>query len=104
MEKIGYTHHNPVLRGLAAEPSQWPLSSSRHFATGEIGVVEIEQWTATRREHSLISDENRCPTSRFSEMWAPPISATTIRCAEISFGRVRRAHSSLASVRSPLTT
>jgi len=66
MEKIGYMHHNPVQRGLAAEPSRWPWSSFRHFATGEIGVVEIEsQWTATRRERSLVSNQSGCPTSRF---------------------------------------
>ena len=55
MEKIGYMHHNPVQRGLVADSSQWPWSSFRHFATGEIGVVEIEsQWTATLRERSSV--------------------------------------------------
>jgi putative transposase len=51
VEKIRYIHRNPVHRGLAAKPEDWPWSSFRHYATGEVGVVEIEsQWTARRRE------------------------------------------------------
>jgi hypothetical protein len=69
MEKIGYMHHNPVHRGLAAEPSQWPWSSFRHFATGEIGGVEIEsQWTATRRERSWLPTKTGALHLAF-EMW-----------------------------------
>ncbi len=51
IEKLRYMHRNPVKRGLVAKPEDWPWSSFRHYATGEIGMVEIEsQWTATRRE------------------------------------------------------
>jgi putative transposase len=51
VEKLRYMHRNPVKRGIAAEPADWPWSSFRHYATGEIGVVEIEsEWTARRRE------------------------------------------------------
>jgi putative transposase len=51
VEKIRYIHRNPVHRGLVARPEDWPWSSFRHYATGEVGVVEIEsQWTARRRE------------------------------------------------------
>ncbi len=51
VEKLRYMHRNPVKRGLVAKPEQWQWSSFRHYATGEIGVVEIEsQWTAARRE------------------------------------------------------
>ena len=44
-------HRNPVKRGLVEAPEQWQWSSFRHYATGEIGMVEIESfWTAGRRE------------------------------------------------------
>ncbi len=50
-EKLGYMHRNPVKRGLVSEPAGWTWSSFRHYATGEIGTVEIEsEWTAWRRE------------------------------------------------------
>jgi putative transposase len=51
VEKLRYMHRNPVKRGLAPEPAVWRWSSFRHYATGEISVVEIEsEWTALRRE------------------------------------------------------
>jgi putative transposase len=51
VEKLRYLHRNPVARGLAAKPEDWPWSSFRHYATGLEGVVEIEsEWTAMRRE------------------------------------------------------
>jgi len=50
VEKLRYIHRNPVKRGLCAEPSDWPWSSYRHYATVEIAGVEIEsEWTAIRR-------------------------------------------------------
>ncbi len=50
VEKLRYIHRNPVKRGLCARPEDWPWSSFRHYATGEVGVVEIEsEWTARRR-------------------------------------------------------
>ena len=42
VEKLNYIHRNPVERGLAAKPEDWPWSSFRHYATGEKGRVEIE--------------------------------------------------------------
>jgi putative transposase len=49
-EKLAYMHHNPVARGLCAEPGEWQWSSFRHYATGERGVIEIESgWTARGR-------------------------------------------------------
>jgi putative transposase len=52
-EKLRYVHRNPVKRGLVAKPEDWDWSSFRHYATGEIGLVEIEsQWTARRRERA----------------------------------------------------
>jgi hypothetical protein len=56
VEKLRYMHRNPVLRGLAAKPEDWPWSSFRHYATGVPGTVEIEsEWTARRR-----TDVDRC--------------------------------------------
>ena len=55
VEKLRYTHRNPVKRGLVARPEDWLWSSFRHYATGEIGVVAIEsQWTARLRERAGI--------------------------------------------------
>jgi hypothetical protein len=35
------------------KPADWPWSSFRHYATGEMGAVEIEsQWTARARERA----------------------------------------------------
>ena len=51
VEKLRYMHRNPVKRGLVEKPEQWAWSSFRHYATGEIGIVEIESaWTSARRE------------------------------------------------------
>jgi putative transposase len=50
-EKLTYMHQNPVARGLVAHPKDWLWSSVRHYATGEMGTVEIEsEWTARKRE------------------------------------------------------
>ena len=54
VEKLKYMHRNPVKRGLVEKPEDWPWSSFRHYATGHIGVVEIEsEWTAFRRGNQL---------------------------------------------------
>jgi len=51
VEKLKYMHRNPVKRGLVEKPEDWPWSSFRHYATGEIGTVEIESfWTGARRD------------------------------------------------------
>ncbi len=63
---IRYIHRNPVKRGLVEKPEDWAWSSFRHYATGEMGVLEIEsQWTAARRG-------NRLPEGAF-----PPILTRT---------------------------
>jgi putative transposase len=50
VDKLRYMHRNPVKRGLVDKPEDWKWSSFRHYATSEIGPVEIEsQWTADRR-------------------------------------------------------
>ena len=54
VEKLRYMHRNPVVRGLVAKPEDWAWSSFRHYATGEVGAVEIEsQWRAMRRGNRL---------------------------------------------------
>jgi len=42
VEKLRYMHRNPVKHGLVEKPEDWSWSSFRHYATGEIGAVEIE--------------------------------------------------------------
>jgi putative transposase len=50
VEKLRYIHRNPVKRGLVIRPHDWIWSSYRHYANGEVEVVEIEsQWTARKR-------------------------------------------------------
>ncbi len=54
VEKLRYMHRNPVKAGLVKRPEDWPWSSFRHYATGEVGVVEIEShWTTSRRGNQL---------------------------------------------------
>lgn len=51
VEKLRYIHRNPVARGLVSKPEDWEWSSFRHWATGEVGTVEVEShWTWDRRE------------------------------------------------------
>jgi len=51
VEKLRYTHRNPVTRGLVERPEDWEWSSFRHYLNGEEGKVEIEShWTAKKRE------------------------------------------------------
>ncbi len=58
VEKLRYMHRNPVKRGLVGEPSEWLWSTFIHWATGEVGTVEIEsQWTATRRECGIMETQ-----------------------------------------------
>jgi hypothetical protein len=38
-------HRNSVVRGLAASPGDWPLSSYRSYAYGEAGLLRINDWT-----------------------------------------------------------
>jgi putative transposase len=53
VEKIRYIHRNPVTRGLVTHPEEYRWSSFNHYATGEVGTVEIEsEWTARRRERA----------------------------------------------------
>ena len=73
MEKLRYIHRNPVKRRLVERPEDWRWSSFRHYASGEIGVVEIEsQWTARIRERIGIFVTLQGPAAekpRPSETW-----------------------------------
>jgi hypothetical protein len=40
--KITYMHWNPVKRGLVEEPEQWRWSSYLSYASGEVGLVRID--------------------------------------------------------------
>ena len=42
VEKLKYIHRTPVHRGLVERPEDWPWSSYRHYALGEVGTVQIE--------------------------------------------------------------
>jgi len=60
VEKLRYIHRNPVKRGLIERPEDWSWSSFRHYASGDLGPVEIEShWTARKRELAGVS-----PTAR----------------------------------------
>jgi hypothetical protein len=53
-EKLRYIHRNPVVRGLAANPEDWPRSSFRHYQSSLRGTIEIEsEWTARERGWQL---------------------------------------------------
>jgi len=41
-EKLQYMHANPVERGLAEHPKDWPWSSFSYYAKGEAGLVPID--------------------------------------------------------------
>jgi hypothetical protein len=51
VEKLRYTHRNPVRAGLGERPEDWEWSNFRHYATGAAGRVEIESaWPVRKRE------------------------------------------------------
>ncbi len=61
VEKLRYMHRNPVKRGLVKKVEQWRWSSFLHYATGKIGIVEIESfWTGARRD-GLIDPRSENP-------------------------------------------
>ena len=48
VEKLRYIHRNPVRRGLVEKPEQWPWSSFRAYAYGEVGPVRVNDWTVLK--------------------------------------------------------
>src|SRR5271166_4681353 len=53
VEKLNYIHRNPVHRGLVDKPEDWPWSSFRHYATGEVGTVQIESPVSAWKRRQL---------------------------------------------------
>jgi putative transposase len=54
VEKLRYIHRNPVERGLAQRPHDWPWSSFHHYLTSAPHRLEIEsEWTWSKRERRL---------------------------------------------------
>jgi putative transposase len=65
VEKLRYIHRNPVVRGLVPKPEDYRWSSFTHYATGQIGAVEIEsEWAARRRGSVLPTPWIVAPTLR----------------------------------------
>jgi putative transposase len=73
VEKLSYMHRNPVKRGLVEKPEDWQWSSFRHYATGELGTVEIEsEWTARRRGNRL-PEHLRYPEKGDGDLCSPTL-------------------------------
>jgi len=53
VEKLKYIHRNPVHRGLVERPEHWPWSSYRHYATGEVGTVQIDSPVAAWKRRQV---------------------------------------------------
>ncbi|HEY4931142.1 MAG TPA: transposase [Terriglobales bacterium] len=53
VEKLKYIHRNPVHRGLVARAEDWPWSSYRHYALGEVGTVQIESPVAAWKRRQV---------------------------------------------------
>ncbi len=53
VEKLKYIHRNPVHRGLVEKPEDWPWSSYRHCALGELGTVQIESPVAAWKRRQV---------------------------------------------------
>jgi len=45
VEKLRYMHRNPVVRGLVQRPEDWLWSSFRAYASGEVGLVRVNDWS-----------------------------------------------------------
>ncbi len=53
VEKLKYIHRNPVHRGLVERPEDWPWSSYRRYALGEVGTVQIESPVAAWKRRQI---------------------------------------------------
>jgi hypothetical protein len=52
-EIIRYIHRNPAARGLVSQPGEYRWSSYCQYATGALGVVQIEsEYLATMRNRA----------------------------------------------------
>jgi putative transposase len=53
VEKLKYIHRNPVHRGLVEKPEDWPWSSYRHYAMGELRTIQIESPVAAWKRRQI---------------------------------------------------
>jgi putative transposase len=53
VEKLKYIHRNPVHRGLVSRPEEWLWSSYSHYASGEVGTVQIESPVAAWKRRQV---------------------------------------------------
>jgi putative transposase len=105
IEKLRYMHRNPVKRGLAAAPEDWKWSSFRHYATGEIGTIEIEShWTANRRDHSTanthVSEARRGCTLILIKYSGEPLKWSRVAFDSVMYARKRFLRAKLTSTTS----
>jgi len=42
LEKLNYTHNNPVMRGLVNEPGDWPWSSWRFYFLEDASILPMD--------------------------------------------------------------
>ena len=68
VEKLRYTHRNPVQRVLVLKPEEWLWSSLRHYACGERGLVLNET-----RKAELHIRKISCPCVHRSPPVKPPL-------------------------------
>jgi len=43
LEKLTYMHHNPVKRGLVAEPGDWPWWSWRYYYREDSSILSMDR-------------------------------------------------------------
>ena len=58
VEKLKYIHMNPVQRELVAKREDWPWSSYRHYAFGEVGAVQIESPVAAWKRRQVVKSNS----------------------------------------------
>ena len=79
VEKLKYIHRNPVHRELVTTPQDWPWSSYRHYASGEVRTVQIESPVAAwkRRQvgnqNALVLPKNEHPAQASLERGTRPL-------------------------------
>jgi putative transposase len=54
-EKLRYMHENPVVRGFVERPEQWVWSSFGFYASGESGIVKVNDWSRCSNFTSAVS-------------------------------------------------
>ncbi|WP_353063677.1 transposase [Tunturibacter psychrotolerans] len=54
VEKVRYIHRNPVSRGLATKPEDYPWSSFTHYAANTPTPIKIDRgWTTTKTDGQI---------------------------------------------------